>query len=265
MKYVIITLLLLSSGSIIAQDVSPIKQREIGLSIGIRKMNVKDLRFSNRVKQTSLLSLGFFHERKTNASRLFTSARFAYNMNPTSGTGIRYGLINPDVAISYQRKVNQLWVGPSITHQTIVNLPQNTYGMFNNNPVSYTGVTSLGVAMDHTLSIKNSSFVLNSGLRYALISHVIRPAFAHPYPEDFLREEVFDPTRAGIANSVARSGKIKSIKGLQSIRVRIGFSYEVNQSFKLGLLFESELIKVNEHKSITSKGHDLLFTVSHIY
>jgi len=265
MKYTIFALIILLSASIAAQEANSFKQREIGLSIGVRTWHIQEQRFSNRIKKSSLINMGLFHKRTTNASRFYLASNFSINMKPTRGSGVRYALFSPEVRLSYQRKANNFWIGPSLTNLTLVNLPQNTHGMFNNNPVSYTGVTSVGLSIDRTVDIRESGVTLDGGLDYALLSHVIRPAYAHPYPEDFLREEVFDPTRAGIAKAVARSGKLKSLKGFQSLKIRLGVSYMLGDSFKVGLVYEGQLLKVNEDKSLSATAQDIFFTISHTY
>lgn len=265
MKYLVTTLLLILFSSTHAQEVAPFKQRELGISIGVRQWKIHEQRFSSRIKNTALLHLGIHHERRTDASRFYVSSQFGFNMSPSSGVGVRYAIINPDINMTYQRRAANIWLGPTLTHHMIVNLPSNTAQAFNNNPVSYTGVTGLGIAGNYDLFLADDKIRLNTGVQTNLISHVIRPAYAHPYPEDFLREEVFDPTRAGIAKSVVRSGKIRSFKGLQSIRVSFGFSYLISDQFKVGITYQGTMLRVNEVKSLNAQSQDVLFTISHVY
>ncbi len=265
MKYTIITLALLLTSSLSAQEMNSFKQQEIGVSIGIRSWNIQEQRYSNRTKQTSVLNFGIHHEKVTDASRTYFSAKFGINFRPKKGEGLRYGVLNPDVSFSYQRKANNTWIGPYLSHQTLLTQASNTRGLFNNNPVSYTMLSSLGLAVDQTFDISDSNFELTAGGRVALLNHSIRPSYAHPYPDEFLVEGVFDPTREGMAPAILRSGKIRSVDKVQNFRVRFGISYSISNSFKLGLAYEAQILSTKEEKSIRAYSNDISLRISHTY
>ena len=265
MKYFLITSILLFSLDFFGQETTGNRQREIGITLGVSKWNIQEHRFSRRVKPTSIASYGLFTKSQSEQSRFDFSATFGLNMKPQSGTAIRYGLINPQMDFTYQRRVGNIWLGPFLSSETLINIPFNTSQSFNNNPVSYTGVTSLGIAGDYNIGLVDDRITVNTGAQAALISHLIRPAYAHPYPEGFLDEEVFDPTREGIAKAIAKSGKIRSIKNVQSFRIRFGISYMLGDKFKIGLQYESQLLRVKEEKSLNATKQDLLLSLSYVY
>ena len=168
---------------------------------------------------------------------------------------------------SYQRNLKNNWIGGYFHSSTLLNFPKNTQKLFGNNPISYTIVQSLGFAANRTENLfekNNHRLEVSAGGKIALLNHVIRPAYGHPYPEHFLQEDVFNPTQEGLGSSIFKSGKIQSLDKYQNIKLALEFNYIYRKHLKIGIQYQGNFQKINTGKQYFYKSHDLAFGMGYI-
>lgn len=242
--------------------------REIGIRIGTSLTMSKESRFSNMTKRYIQPKFGLAYIKMTDKKREELILSYTSTFKPKNPTSLWYKIINTEVNYTYQRKVKNTWLGGTYQSSTILNFPNNGRGLFGNNPISYTIINSLGIAVDHTqglLEKNNRRLDINLGTRIPLVSYLIRPIYGHPYPEHFLQEDVFTPTRNNIGKSIFRSGKVRTIDKYQSIKLVLGLHYYHNDHLKIGMNYEGSIQRVSDGKRLTYSYHDLILNVSYVY
>lgn len=242
--------------------------RELGIRIGASFTTYNEARYSAMTKNYIQPKVGFIYIKMNNKKREELLMSYTSTFKPSNIQNLWYKIINPEVNYTYQRRIANTWIGGFYQSSTILNFPKNGRGLFGNNPISYTIANSLGIAGDFSnilLEKNNRRLDLNTGTKIALLSHVVRPAFGHPYPEHYLQEDIFTPTRDGLGKSIFKSGKIRTIDKYQSIKLVLGLNYYHGDHLKLGINYEGNFQKVREGKRAIYKSNDLIFSVSYIY
>ena len=117
----------------------------------------------------------------------------------------------------------------------------------------------------HLVDKNNRRLDINLGTRIPFMSYLIRPIYGHPYPEHFLQEDVFTPTRNNIGKSIFRSGKVRTIDKYQSIKLVLGLHYYHNDHLKIGMNYEGSIQRVSDGRRLTYSYHDLILNVSYVY
>jgi hypothetical protein len=251
-----------------AQDASPLPhERELSVQIGITRTTVQDGRLSGsavrkwspkydltlhsqQAKSRSRLELSFSRARKAKADDFFAITSFIGQVNYTylrhAGSGI--------------------WVGGSSRNLTLLNFPVSRTNFFGNNPISYTLAKSLGPALAYThTSGTQEPLRTDATLDLPLLAYVVQPIFGHPYPARYMREGTFSPTRSGIAGAIVTSGKVVGPKRYRNLRLRLGISYDVSPSFRVGMAYHNEAIHANSRgKAVRLHTHDVLFSAGYL-
>jgi len=102
--------------------------------------------------------------------------------------------------------------------------------------------------------------------KVALLNYLIRPAYgAHPYPEHFLQEPYFNPTRRGMGASVVKSGKVKTINKYQSIQLTLGFTYFLSNNLSAKVLYAFDLQNNSSGNTSSKLANDLLLQINYNY
>lgn len=252
-----------------AQDTNPTVMQEIGLQFGWRFNRVTDQRFATNTKKISQPVYGMYYRKESERKR----EELKFSMSRTLGTKspglLSFKTIMPQVSYSHQRKVGNLWVGGFLDSFSLMNLPRSTTGFFTNNSISYTIVGSLGPMIGYEQNMRENDrnrLTLNTNARIGLLNYVVRPAFGHPYPEKYLTEENFSPTRSGMAGPLLKSGKLQTLNRYQMFRFVLGFNYYHRGRIKLGLQYEV-YGQNNRGKNDRSRTlmQDLIFGASYLY
>lgn len=119
-------------------------------------------------------------------------------------SGFRYTHLRPT-------KMKQLKLGAYLDVGSLLIFPDGQWS--ENNPISYTIWSSLGMAAhwEKPIMIKQKKMTLSIEGALPLLSYVIRPAHAHPYPDNYLVDGVFDFEQKEMAKYLIKSGKLKTL------------------------------------------------------
>ncbi|MEM9819777.1 MAG: hypothetical protein AAF985_01840 [Bacteroidota bacterium] len=243
-------------------------QRELGLQFGFSLNHIKDARFSTQTKKMMVPTFGLHYRKITPKKRELLQMTFSMNRPSAPTRGLAYKIIHPEVTYTYQRKVNHHWIGGYLQHATLLHFPISTGRLFGNNPISYTIGNSLGLAFDRTFSLGSNAdrqLDVALGAKAALLGHIIRPAYGHPYPEYYLQEGVFHPNRSGMGKSLLKSGRLKTVHQYQSIQLVLGLHYYHRHHLKIGLQFSSHLENYRDAKPLSLLQQQVLFSLSYVH
>jgi len=261
-------ILIFANASLLAQDDIHPTQKEIGVQFGLSINSIKEERFSAITKKYVQPKFGLVYRKQNDKKRQELLLSFTSSLSRDQPKYLWYKIINPEVSYTYQRKVADFWVGGYYQSSTFLNWAQNDQNSFGNNSIAYTISNNLGIAVDRSLEISSKGkhkFDSDMGVRSTLLSHVIRPHYGHPYPEHFLQEDVFNPTRAGMGKSVAKSGKLRTVNKFWGMNLKLGFNYIYNDKWKMGVQYGFNMLRNNEGKKMIQKAHDVMLGVSYLY
>ena len=219
-------------------------QKRLTLSFGISNTSIKDKRIGNSAFNAWSPKYGISYTRIKTKSRSHIQFQFT-SIRPDRHKLLSMTSIRPDVNFAYERKVKEgFWIGGFSKHHTILNFPSNPKSMFVNNPISYNIMQAFGPRITYTMqeSIGNNRLDITTSAQSALLAYAIQPAFGHPYPEVYLDEKYFSPTRDGMTGPLLRSGKILTLNKFRSLKVEFGFHYYINQSWKVGIDYQMDLL-----------------------
>ena len=242
--------------------------REFGIRIGTSFTAYNEARYSAMTKKYFQPKVGLVYTKWNDKKREELSINYTSTFKPSNPNNLWYKIIHPEVNYTYQRKVANTWIGGFYQSSTILNFPKNGQRLFGNNPISYTIANSIGLATDYAETLTENDHQrldINAGAKVALLSHVIRPIYGHPYPEHYLQEDVFTPTRSGLGKSIPKSGKIRTLDKYQSMKLVLGLNFYHKDHLKIGVQYERNFQKVREGKQSSYKSHDLTLGVSYVY
>lgn len=242
-------------------------RKEIGFDIGIKRTTLFDKRLSNQAKKGNQLLAGLFHNKWNDKRRVKLRFEFSLGEANALSQGIDFRNIQSYVDYSYLRKVRKEWIGVTSQHQTLLIMPWNT-DRFGNNPISYAISQSLGLEFERASNIKdgkNWDVQFDRSIQTSLLSYLIRPAHGHPYPEKYLKEGVFKPTRQGMAPAMIKSGKLYSINRNFNLNVVLGLSFIYRDSLKLGMTYKYNHNQFHDRKGYSKNNNDLYLSLSYIY
>ncbi len=267
-KQTILTIAVLIAGSyfLVAQENSN-RQREIGLTFGFSKIRSFESRYAANVKSFNAPTFGFYSRIYTENLRQDFVLNYTLKSKVEPGRILDYRMHRPDFYYSLQRKTSFGWFGGHINFSTLLTFPAIRSGHFNNAPISYTMAASLGpsVSVDRNIGGEGSNWSITSDVHASLINYVIRPGYAHPYPEDFLESGVFAPTREGMASRLLTSGTIRTIDKYQSIKVRLGIYYLIGSKIKMGIVSTMDYVNYNDQKPMSFLNNTVSVSASYIY
>jgi len=259
--------LLSSLNSLLSQEVPQVYSKEIGFSVGIGKTYTKETRYSNVIKENKTLHFGMSFSKSNETTRQSHDFDFSYSLDGT-GDKVSFKLISPKYNFGYQKKYKGLWIGGSFNNETLLLFPRAKRNYFTNNPISYTINTGLGLMVSDVYEIKtdaNKRLTAYWDVNTSLINYLIRPAYAHPYPEHYLENDRFSPTRKDMWKSIVKGGKIKTVNKFQNINVVLGINYFYNDSIKLGLSYQFYTMNIQDDKSFNHNDHSLNVNFHYIY
>ena len=266
--FIILNSLILNSGLTQNAETNPYLNREIRIKTGVSFIKNLENRFSTNKHRSLSPSFSFSYTKTKLESISELEIGFVTN-KANRANKLDFKFIRPVVNYSYAKKIkNGFWLGGFFESNTLLNFPVTKSYLFNNNPIAYTIAQSIGpkVFFDHQINgLGNNPLIFAGSVQSSLLSYTIRPGFGHPYPEQFLRENVFTPTRKGIAGPLMRSGKIVLPNKYRSLKVKLGISYFLNDHIRVGMeyTFDNFLSQL-DHLS-TYQGQDIQLFVSYNY
>jgi len=264
MKRNAITILIsiLTIGGLITQEISH-SYKEIGFSIGWSSSSIRDVRLSNQNKDLFNPVFGIhFNQVKTNTRSNFN---MAFKMDKTSrnDSGMGLQVILPEVRYNFQFKSANTWIGPSFHSSSLLVWPRSND--FGNNPIAYTLSKNLGVAVDRSWASENQDMRIDAGIETSILSYVVRPAFGHPYPEAYLEEGTFHPTRAGIGRAMIKSGKLRTPRSFQNFQIKLGFRYNITEQISISTNYNMHIQNLSAQQDMRLVSHDFLLGFNYQY
>jgi hypothetical protein len=175
--------------------------------------------------------------------------------------------INSNVHFAYQRKVaDGTWLGGYINTLSLINFPKNPgQSFFVNNPVNYTISNSIGPSLSYSRGF-DYNFNVASTIQTAALSYVIQPIYGHPYPEKFMEESVFNPTKGKMVGPLLRSGKFLTFKKFRHMNIQMSLFYVFNNNFKAGVDYNYSNYMANANgKAVRMNNHDFFITTGLLY
>ena len=252
---------------IIAQE-DNITRKEIGIRVGTSFTAIHESRFSNLTKRYIQPKFGLIYHKWNDQKRTEIILNYSMTANVKNPENLWYKIIHPEVLYTYQQKAGNNWIGGYFHSSTVLNFPKNTKGLFGYNSISYSIAHSLGLAVNRTENLiekNNHRLDANVGTKVALLSHVIRPIHGHPYPEHYLQEDVFTPTRDGLGKSIPKSGQLQTLDKYQNMKFVLGLNYFYKDHLKFGVQYERNFQKIKIGKQSSYKSHDLMIGISYVF
>ncbi|MGD1892941.1 MAG: hypothetical protein ACFB15_20435 [Cyclobacteriaceae bacterium] len=183
--------------SLQAQDET--KSVHIGVRAGVGFASLEEKRFSSQVQRGVLPTYSMDIETYKNKSRQHLSINFSLTQDYTNQPTLSYALVFPEVRYTYMKALADDWYIGGMFHSfTLLNFPESELTNFVNNSISYTLAQSIGPSLYYQKTTTNQKISFESECQLGLLSYVVRPAFAHPYPENYLQPDVFSPDRDGM-------------------------------------------------------------------
>ena len=266
MKCLCITyLILLNTCIVLAQSIE--NRKEFTLRIGLSYNSINDARLS-AISQKSWSPIYGMSYRKTSDNSI-NQINFDFTQTKSNGNDLlRVNSIIPNVNYSYMRRSHHgLWIGGFIDHTTVLNFPKTRTALFNNNPISYMLSASAGPVISYERdNIFNEKVRFRGSTEIPVLAYVIQPEYGHPYPEKYLEEGTFSPTREGLAGPLLKSGNVVSINKYRSISIRIGFQYLINNHLALSIDSASSILFANVRgKELTMSNFDSQLGISYLH
>ena len=243
------------------------KNRNLTIKIGLSRAQLQDTRLSSKVHQAWAPKYSVSHIEVKENSRNHFQVDFISMKFSKSNKYFNIRSIHSNVHFAYQRKVaDGTWFGGFINLIRLVNLPKNPgQTFFVNNPVSYTISKSLGPSMTYSHGFKND-FNISSTIQMATLSYVIQPIYGHPYPEKYLEEGVFSPSKGKMAGPILRSGKFLSFKKFGHLNIQMSLFYVFNNNFKAGVDYNYSNYMANANgKVVKMNNQDIFLTTGLFY
>ncbi|MBK6564819.1 MAG: hypothetical protein IPG18_06400 [Saprospiraceae bacterium] len=241
--------------------------KEIGIRVGISKTRLQDRRLSAKTFYNWSPKYGIqIGNRKTN-NQSRTRIDFTYIKGHKKDKSFTINSILSQVNYSFQyQAADGLWIGGFFNNFTLINFPKSfAMAMFTNNIISYTMIQSIGPGLGFYPSKKNNSAFVGN-IEIPLLGYVVQPIYGHPYPENFLKEGTFNPTREGMTIPMLKSGKFLSLPKFSSIKLEVGLFYYPNPDYKLGIEIQGEMVNANANgKSVRILSNDVILSAGYIY
>ena len=205
------------------------KVKDLSLRAGMNYGVLSEKRFTNLSHNGSLRTFSLDLSTLKGRSRQKWNTNFSYVSDFTRESNLSYTLILPEVRYSYTRALKNNWlIGGNFHSFTLLNFPKSELTRFVNNSISYSLSQSIGPVLVFEENGLGKKITFSSELHLALLSYTIRPAFAHPYPENYLNPDIFSPDRSGMAMALIKGGKIQTINNIQNLHFTSSLKYPVN-------------------------------------
>lgn len=269
MKHLIIFICVaISTSCIYGQEVT--NERELTISVGLsfNSMNDDNLSAVTQRGVSPKYAIGY---RSGNNKRIsHVQVQFS-SFRSRNGSLVGMNILRPQIFYSYEKKIKEgIWFGGFIDHNTVLNFVSTTSASFNNNSINYFIAQSIGPRVSYIKSflpsVDGHKFQFRSSAQASLLAYVIQPEFAHPYPTQFLKEDVFTPTREGMAWSLVKSGKLATMNQYRSFRVEFGLFYQLNNNMRIGIDYNLAVLHGNTRsKAFTIANNDFMVSATYLH
>lgn len=238
------------------------KQKHLIIEAGLNYQSILENRFTTNANNYLGFYAGFNLE-KIRANRTSGMAfRFSKNI-PRDKDFTYFSHWNWSASYSQLRTLpSKTWkVGGYIDQGNAMSFSGGSWS--DNNVISYTFWLGAGLAIQgtKTIHIGDKNFLLDFAGSVPLLSYVIRPAHAHPYPESFLKDGTFDFTQKGMWKSFFTSGKWRTLDSFMNFKARVGMVVPAGKkSNQLGIHYAWEYLHVGNDRPVWQAQHRLSLT-----
>ncbi len=243
-------------------------QKEWSIGIGMSLVARQDDRVSALTYKSWQPVYHMGWQKTTVSTRQTLDSRFTKNLSGDRNRILNLRFVHPDVVYSLEKKVGDVWIGGVFNSATMLSFPSSTTNHFENVPINYTISNTLGikVSYENDVALSNGDALsLGASAEASLLGYVIRPAYGHPYPDQFLESGTFSPTRSKMTGPLLRSGKIRSLGSYQSFRLQFGISYIFNERVSISLNVRLSTEQIQDVNRATWTAQDMLLKVGYIY
>ena len=252
--------------SVSAQELSK-KSRMVGISFGFTHSTFKDDRISARSFNNWLPTYQLRANSMSDITRQNYSMTFTQKSKIDDKRLIDLKYLRPVVTYSLEKKINGTWIGGYLRSNTLLAFPVSRTGHFNNSPISYTMSIAFGPKLSwiKDADVGSNKIQLSSSIEAPLLSYMIRPAYGHPYPERYLTDGVFSPTREKMAASLLKSGKLMNLGKHQAVKVMFSISYFISDKVHLELQYGFDYARINDVNTSSIMDQNILAGINYSY
>lgn len=171
---------------------------------------------------------------------------FAKNIEKVEGL-VNYVNLNSGIRYTHLRatKRSNFYLVGYMDYGNLLIFPRGAE--FTNNPITYTFWLSVGAAAKWKKAIQLRQKKINIAVNGALplLGYVIRPAYAHPYAENYLVDGVFDFERTNMGKYLVKSGHLRSLNQFMNAQLKttVGVPFG-KKAHEIGLSYNWEFVWV---------------------
>lgn len=129
-----------------------------------------------------------------------------------------------------------------------------------NNTISYALWASTGVAYHwkKSISFNTQTVLITLDAATSLFSYVVRPVQGYPYPENFLKDGIFNVERAGMAKYLLTSGKLRTINSFNNITTKASIAIPFGEkAHQVGINYAWRYFHIGNDRPIWATQHQL--------
>ena len=235
------------------------KKRFLSLESGFTTMSILENRFTTNTDK----SIGFYatiKSEKHQKNRINSSEWFFSKNRLGTDELTNFSHINWHYKYTHFRRLSnkEIVIGGYVDNGGLFSVAKGEWS--SNNLVSYTFWFSSGIALrgKKEVEIKGKKLFLNYESSLPLLGYVIRPAYAHPYFESYLKDGTFNFNQEGMWKAYFTSGKIRTVNSFINFKTKFGVAMPLGKETNtLGLQYAWEYFYVGNDRPIWQVQHRL--------
>lgn len=154
--------------------------------------------------------------------------------------------LNSGISYTHLRATKQadFFLGGYVSYGNLLVFPDGI-GEYENNPITYSFWLSTGIATKWKKSIQIQQQKINLSFDGALplLGYVIRPAYAHPYADNYLVDGIFDFDRTDMGKYLIKSGDLRSLNQFVNAKFKTTVSVPFGKkAHEIGMSYNWEFL-----------------------
>jgi len=233
------------------------KNNRLLIETGISAQQIVEKRFTADAPYELNFHSNFHYEfgKKANINRI--TLGIAANPNQRGLTDFIH--ILGEVKYTHLRPLpSSIYLGFFVDNGNAISIPIG--GWSGNNSISYSLWVSAGVAAywEKTISINNQKIIASFDAAIPIVGYVMRPAYGHPYAENFLEDGTFNIARNGMAKYILNSGKIRTLNSFVTVNTKASIAIPFGKkAHQIGLAYAWKYIHIGNDRPIWITQHQL--------
>jgi len=234
------------------------KNNRLLIEAGMSLQKVLEKRFTADAQYESNFHSNFHYEfgKKANINRI-TLGLAANTPNKQNSTDIIQVL--GEFKYTHLRPLKQShYLGFFVDNGNAFSIPITAWS--GNNSLSYSLWASVGLASywEKNISINNRQIIASFDAAIPLLGYVVRPAYGHPYAENFLEDGTFNFDRIGMGKYILTSGKIRSLNSFRTINTKASIAIPFGEkAHQIGLAYAWKYVHIGNDRPIWIAQHQL--------